>query len=108
MPQRAQSIADTLRQLRAAMTSSSGSLVHECEKHITWLQAIADAGWKAELRSQKRALEVEQLLDAVLYAGYLAKSVAAKASLKVAIRIVSPTQAFAQQLLHHLESGGNV
>ena len=39
---------------------------------------------------------------------FLANAVAAKASLQVAVRLLSPNQSFSQHLLHHLEAAGSL
>ena len=70
LEERAQNIADTLRKMRAALGPGQPQAVVDCDKHISWLQNLADATWHEEHRSHKQGIVVEQLLDSVIYSGF--------------------------------------
>ena len=68
---RAQGIADTLRQLRQELQSHCPVLIRQCDEHLHWLQELADSSWREEIQGHKQGMVVEQLLEAVLYSGFL-------------------------------------
>ena len=70
LEQRAQSIADTLRKMRAELGPDQSTMVSDCDKHINWLQSLSDATWHEEHRSHKQGLLVQQLLDSVIFSGF--------------------------------------
>ena len=72
----------------------------------TWLSQ--DASSIGLLTTITNVGGVSEHAHAPLTLRFLANAVAAKSSLQVAVRLISPNQSFSQHLLHHLEAAGSL